>query len=98
LLPFDLSFSVFFVSKSIINDKRKRGRPATGMDPMVGLRMPPEERREIEAWGAEQSPPLKFSKAVRQLIRYGLDAVQKAAARRAKRESVPPKRPRKPKD
>jgi hypothetical protein len=57
--------------------------------------MPPDERQEIEAWGAEQSPPLTFSEAVRRLIRHGLDAVQKAAASRAKRESTPVKRPRK---
>jgi hypothetical protein len=68
------------------------------MDPMVGLRMPPDERQTIEAWGAEQLPPLTFSEAVRRLIKHGLEAVQKATARRAKRESAPVKRPRKLKD
>jgi hypothetical protein len=48
---------------------------------MVGVRMPPEVREEIEAWGAEQSPPLKLSEAIRRL----LDDALKRTRRKAKR-------------
>jgi hypothetical protein len=41
---------------------------------MTGVRMPPEERQAIEAWGAEQSPKLRFSKALRYLAKLGLAA------------------------
>jgi hypothetical protein len=44
---------------------------------MTGVRMPPEERQAIEAWGAEQSPVLNFSKAVRRLAQLGLAATVK---------------------
>jgi hypothetical protein len=50
---------------------------------MIGLRLPPEMRREIEEWAAERSPPLTFSEAVRRLIASALKAT-----RRAKRQKV----------
>jgi hypothetical protein len=52
--------------------KKKGGRPATGKDPMIGVRVPPEMRREIEAWAARQPDSLSFSEAVRRLINRGL--------------------------
>jgi len=55
------------------------------MDPMVGLRMPPTERRAIESWGAKQSPKLTFSKALRYLAQRGLDAAQADAVIVSKR-------------
>ena len=30
--------------------KKKRGRPATGQDPMIGLRLPPEETARLDQW------------------------------------------------
>jgi hypothetical protein len=57
--------------------KKKTGRPATGRDPMVGVRMPPEKRREIENWAAEQEDKPAFSEAVRRLLDIGLDAEAK---------------------
>jgi hypothetical protein len=53
-------------------EKKKGGRPATGRDPAVALRLSPEKRREIEAWAAEQDDQPGFSEAVRRLIDRGL--------------------------
>jgi hypothetical protein len=62
--------------------KRGRGRPATGFDPMIGLRLPPEMRRVIEDWAAEQSPPLTFSEAVRRLLDFALTVARKPRRKR----------------
>ena len=53
-------------------EKRRPGRPATGKDPLIALRMPPEERQAVEAWAANQSDKLSLSKAIRELIQLGL--------------------------
>jgi hypothetical protein len=83
LLSSDYLFSINSMSQSIfakqkIEKKRRRGRPATGFDPMIGLRLAPEMRQEIEDWAAEQSPPLTFSEAIRRLLDDALKRVRKA--------------------
>ena len=35
------------------NPKKKRGRPATGKDPLVGVRFPLSDIEKIDAWAAE---------------------------------------------
>jgi Arc/MetJ-type ribon-helix-helix transcriptional regulator len=55
-------------SKSISARQKKRGRPATGHDPMFGLRMPQELVEQIDAWGQAQMPPLSRSEAIRALV------------------------------
>jgi hypothetical protein len=57
--------------------KKRRGRPATGRDPLIALRMPPEERQAVEAWAAKQPDKLTLSKAIRALIERGLAAPRK---------------------
>jgi hypothetical protein len=52
--------------------KKKIGRPATGQDPLVALRLSPEKRREVEEWAARQPDKPSFSEAVRRLIDRGL--------------------------
>jgi hypothetical protein len=70
------------MQKSIPVKLKKRGRPRTGVDPIVGVRMPPEERQAVEAWAADQPDKLSLSKAIRRLV------VQALAAKRV----TPPKR------
>jgi len=60
-------------SKNVIHKKRP-GRKPTGHDPMIALRMPPEERAAIEAWAAQQPDKLTLSKALRRLVGMGLAA------------------------
>jgi hypothetical protein len=63
--------------KVIPTEKKKRGRPATGRDPLIALRMPPEERQAVEAWAAEQPDKLSLSKAIRRLVSQALAAAPK---------------------
>jgi hypothetical protein len=51
---------------------KKRGPPGKGKDPLIALRMPPEERRAVEAWAAKQEGKLSLSKAIRRLVERGL--------------------------
>jgi Ribbon-helix-helix protein, copG family len=50
--------------------KRGRGRPATGRDPHIALRVPPEMLAEIDDWA--QRNDLSRSKAMRELMAIGL--------------------------
>jgi Arc/MetJ-type ribon-helix-helix transcriptional regulator len=67
---------------------KKRGRPATGKDPLVGTRMPHDFIRRIDAW-AKQNTGGSRSEAIRRLIDQALAGtnaprqLSKAAARKA---------------
>jgi hypothetical protein len=50
---------------------KKRGRPATGRDPLVNVRLPKELIRKIEVW-ARDYPGMDRSAAIRCLIGLGL--------------------------
>ena len=49
---------------------KKRGRPATGKDPQVVLRMPPELIAATDAWG--EANDIGRSEAIRRLVEIGL--------------------------
>jgi Arc/MetJ-type ribon-helix-helix transcriptional regulator len=74
--------------KSIKVKPKKRGRPATGKDPLVGTRMPPDLIREIDAW-AKHNTGGSRSEAIRRLIEQALAGaiaprqLSKAAASKA---------------
>jgi hypothetical protein len=51
--------------------KPKRGRPATGRDPFVGIRLPAPLIEEIKSWAAANEANSR-SEAVRRLIEIGL--------------------------
>ena len=51
--------------------KRGPGRPATGKDPFVGLRMPPELTARIDAWAEQHS--IGRSEALRRLAEKALE-------------------------
>jgi hypothetical protein len=50
--------------------KRGRGRPPTGITPMVGLRMPAEMRKQAEALAEEEG--ITLSKKLLNIIADGL--------------------------
>jgi len=52
--------------------KRGRGRPATGKDPQVVLRMPAELIAAADAWG--ESNNVGRSEAIRNLVKLGLSS------------------------
>ena len=61
------------IMKKSINDNRKRrGRPATGTAPMVGVRMTPEFQKSIKAWAKSQDDRPTFAEAIRRLVELGL--------------------------
>jgi hypothetical protein len=56
------------------NPKKKRGRPATGGAPMVGIRMHESFQDQIRAWAVKQSDKPPFAIAIRRLVEFGLKA------------------------
>jgi metal-responsive CopG/Arc/MetJ family transcriptional regulator len=72
------------MKKSIKEIPKKRGRPATGKDPMFALRLPPDLTTRIDAF-AKTRGDLSRSEAMRQLLETGL-AVS-AKPRRGRNES-----------
>ena len=57
--------------KSIKVKPKKRGRPATGKDPLVGVRLPDAMIRQIDAWAKRQGVASR-SDAIRRLIDQSL--------------------------
>ena len=58
-------------SKKVVS-KRKRGRPATGRDPVTAIRLSPDLRETVDAWAAKQKDAPGRSEAIRRLIELGL--------------------------
>jgi predicted DNA-binding protein len=58
------------MAKSIKVKPKKRGRPATGKDPMVGARLPPDLTTRIDAWAKKHG--MTRSAAIRALIEASL--------------------------
>lgn len=59
------------MNSSIKDNPKKRGRPATGKAPMVGVRFHPIEIARIDRW-AEQNG-VKRATAIRQIVINRLD-------------------------
>jgi hypothetical protein len=58
------------MSKSIAVKPKKRGRPATGKDPLIGVRIRPPLVVQIDQWAADNQ--LSRSEAIRRLIEKAL--------------------------
>jgi len=59
--------------KKSIAVKPKRGRPATGRDPFVGIRLPASLIEAIETWSGKHDAASR-SEAIRRLVELGLKA------------------------
>jgi hypothetical protein len=59
------------------NPKKRRGRPATGKDPMVGVRMSENLQEEIRAWAGKQDDDPPLATAIRRLVEIGLKVKQR---------------------
>jgi metal-responsive CopG/Arc/MetJ family transcriptional regulator len=55
---------------SITATPKKRGRPATGKDPTITVRLPPTLVERVVAWG--ESRGLSRSEAIRKMIEIAL--------------------------
>jgi hypothetical protein len=60
------------MKKAISVDKKKSGRPATGISPLLSARVPPKVFAAVEAWASERK--LTLSEAIRRLVELGLKA------------------------
>src|SRR5437588_12346540 len=58
--------------------KKKRGRPATGRDPVTAIRLPEDLRVRVEGWAAKLGDTPSRSEAIRRLIEIGLASARKA--------------------
>ena len=54
---------------------KKRGRPATGRDPVTAIRLPEDLRLRVEAWAAKLGDTPSRSEAIRRLVEIGLSGV-----------------------
>jgi hypothetical protein len=54
--------------------QKKIGRPATGQDPHISLRLPVEMIAAADTWAAQQPDKPSRSKALRRLIDLGIKA------------------------
>ena len=51
---------------------KRPGRPATGRDPVLTVRLPPSTRLAIENWAKQQKDRPSRSEAIRRLIEIAL--------------------------
>lgn len=62
------------MEKPINDNPKKRGRPATGKDPMVGVRMSENFQTTIRDWANKQADMPSMAEAIRRLVEFGLQA------------------------
>jgi hypothetical protein len=62
------------MTASIAVNKKSRGRPKTGIGPVVGVRLYPDMERQLEAWIECQDDQPSRPEAIRRLIERGLAA------------------------
>jgi Arc/MetJ-type ribon-helix-helix transcriptional regulator len=60
-------------AKAIKPKKRSRGRAATGKDPLVGVRLPPQLIKQIDTWAKREGVSSR-SEAIRRLVDQSLVA------------------------
>jgi hypothetical protein len=68
--------------------RKKRGRPATGQDPVTAIRLSRDLRANVDQWAAKQDDRPGRSEAIRRLVEIGLappsQRLQSAHADRAR--------------
>ena len=60
------------VKSNKVVPKKKRGRPATGRDPVTAIRLSAELRENVDAWATQQGDTPGRSEAIRRLVELGL--------------------------
>src|SRR6266700_4038144 len=74
------------MGKSLSVKRKKRGRPATGVDPLIGVRLPTAMVGALDAW-AKREKCASRSDAIRRLIESGLAGSQPMSRRSPKAAS-----------
>jgi hypothetical protein len=62
------------MSRSIPVNKKSRGRPKTGIGPVIGVRLYPEMEGQLDAWIERQDDSPSRPEAIRRLVQLGLTA------------------------
>jgi hypothetical protein len=62
----------FMAKSNQVVPKKKRGRPATGRDPVTAIRLSAELRETVDKWAAKQADEPGRSEAIRRLVELGL--------------------------
>ena len=66
-----LTFTLYVIMSKLISVQRKKaGRPATGTEPLYGVRIAGGLMKQIMAWAESQD--LSRSEAIRRLVELGL--------------------------
>ncbi|MDA9465344.1 hypothetical protein XH87_12225 [Bradyrhizobium sp. CCBAU 53415] len=65
------------MAKSIHVIPKRRGRPATGRDPVTAIRLSDDLKAAVDAWAAKQEDAPARSEAIRRLVLLGLKAKSK---------------------
>ena len=65
------------MAKSINDNQKKRGRPATGVTPMTGVRFSDEAMKAIERWSKKQPDKPTRAETIRRLVALGLSVPAK---------------------
>jgi hypothetical protein len=60
------------MAKSAKVEPKKRGRPATGKDPLMGFRVAPVMRASVVRWAENQPDQPTLSEAISRLVEIGL--------------------------
>jgi Arc/MetJ-type ribon-helix-helix transcriptional regulator len=76
------------MAKSIkVHPKKRRGRPATGKDPLVSARLPQTLIDQVEHWAATNEA--SRSEAIRGLLELGLTAKAGISVLKKRAQSLP---------
>ena len=84
-LAFYVSHKMGKESIPVTQKKRGRGRPATGQDPTLTVRLPMDLRSAIETWAKQQKDTPSRSEAIRRLIEIALTTKSKRHSNRGER-------------
>ena len=83
------------MAKSIAVKPKKRGRPATGRDPLLAFRSPPGLTEKLDAWIAAQPEPKPArSEAIRRLLAEALGKTGETARPAISDEAALPEVPK----
>ena len=85
LLTGSLLRSTIMAKKSIPVVRKKRGRPATGQDPVSAIRLSLSLRIAIENWAKQQPDKPSRSEAIRRLVEFALTAKSKRQSNRGEK-------------
>jgi hypothetical protein len=70
-----------------VNIKRRRpGRPATGVDPAVAVRLPKEILAQVVQWATDNDTTRSY--AIRELIEFGLASKEATRRRRSVKDNT----------